>query len=193
MQNAYHTEIITTAKGNKFKVELERDNFMGAPWEENDGHGPVSEWTIRDKRSGEMILCSDRRSKRFYDFQEAVKIARRDGWDAEPYKTGTKGEQAARAALADFNQLKDWCEDSWWHAWLRVVLLDSEGNEVEGYEDSLSGIEDGYSKEFSEYWKQEAQSMAEGIERSFEADKSEALTVELHSIKDHALFAAGVI
>lgn len=190
----YHTEETTTAKGNKFKIELDRDEFMSEPWKENDGHGPVSDWTTRDKKAGEMVLNTAGGFKMFYDFQEAVKIARRDGRGCKEL-TGTEkpGEKAAKAALSDFNYLKDWCKDNWWYAWLRVVMIDSEGNEVEEYSDSLGGIEDGYSQEFQEYWRQEAQSIAENLEERFEADESKALTAELHGIKDNALFAAGII
>lgn len=77
-----------TTKVGKFTVtaRIVRDEHMGAPWEEHDGHGPVSEWTDRAKRPGERVLNEDRGSKRYYDFQEAVKIARRDGWGWIPHK-----------------------------------------------------------------------------------------------------------
>jgi len=60
------------------------------------------QWENRPKRPGELILASDGRVDRFYDFQAAVKLARRDRWDSPPYKTGKPGERAARAARADF-------------------------------------------------------------------------------------------
>ena len=66
--------------GRTFNVTIEPDSSHGAPWEEEDGHGPVSEWTRRDKRPGERVLCEDRGSRRYYDFAEACRIARRDGW-----------------------------------------------------------------------------------------------------------------
>ena len=74
--------------GRTFKVTIDRDD-MGPPWEEHDGHGPVSDWTTRDKRPGEMVLHQDGRSRRYYDFAGAVVLARKDGWDTEPYNTGT--------------------------------------------------------------------------------------------------------
>jgi hypothetical protein len=40
----------------------------------------VSDWERRDKRPGEWVLNTDHGSKRFYDAQEANKIAKRDGW-----------------------------------------------------------------------------------------------------------------
>ncbi|RQH02741.1 hypothetical protein [Paraburkholderia dinghuensis] len=68
------------AGGYTFRVRVEADDSMGAPWEEHDGHGEVSGWTTRDKRPGEIVLSSDRWSKRYYDVQASMKIARRDGW-----------------------------------------------------------------------------------------------------------------
>ncbi|WP_213303496.1 hypothetical protein [Paraburkholderia sacchari] len=68
------------AGGYPFRVRVEADEFMGAPWEEHDGHGVVSGWTTRDKHPGEIVLCMDRRSRRYYDVQASMKIARRDGW-----------------------------------------------------------------------------------------------------------------
>ena len=68
--------------GRTYLVEFYHDNDHGAPWDEEDGHGTVSEWTTRDKLSGELVLASDRHSKRFYDFAETCRIAKRDGWRA---------------------------------------------------------------------------------------------------------------
>lgn len=71
--------------GYTITIEVERDDDHGAPWDENDGHGPVSEWRPKQsKRPGEVILHSDHGSYRFYDWQEAVKIAKRDGWGFLP-------------------------------------------------------------------------------------------------------------
>ncbi len=66
--------------GFTLRASIKHDDATGAPWEEHDGHGPVSDWTRRDKLPGELLLCDDGRQKRFYDFAEACKIARRDGW-----------------------------------------------------------------------------------------------------------------
>ncbi|VBG63485.1 hypothetical protein [Burkholderia pseudomallei] len=64
----------------RFRINVENDDGKGAPWDEEDGHGPVSDWTTRDKRPGEWVLSSDHGSKRFYDVAEANRIAKRDGW-----------------------------------------------------------------------------------------------------------------
>lgn len=87
MKNWYPGETFTFKMGRvEYVATIERDEYMGAPWEEHDGHGVVSDWTSRDKRPGEMILSEDSRdcSKRFYDFAESCRIARRDGWGSLP-------------------------------------------------------------------------------------------------------------
>lgn len=66
--------------GRTYRVTIEHDGDMGAPWEEHDGHGVVSEWTRRDKAPGEVVIASDRGSHRFYDVAETTRIAKRDGW-----------------------------------------------------------------------------------------------------------------
>ena len=130
--------------GRKFRATVERDDLCDAPWDACEGHGDVSDWTRRDKAPGEMILAESRGMKRFYDFAGAVKKARDEGWDAPPYKTGTKGQRAERAALADFSFLKAWCEDDWHYVGVVVTPLcaccDSPD---ESRAESLWGIESG--------------------------------------------------
>lgn len=132
-----------TIKAGKFEVtaRVEYDDNTGAPWEEHDGHGPVSDWTGRDKHPGERVLTDDNRGwRRYYDIQEATKIARRDGWDAPPYGEGTAGQRAARAVEVDFRRLRDWCRDEW--CWVGVVLsVSRNGVVLDKYAASLWGIE----------------------------------------------------
>ena len=151
-EHTYQIEI----SGLKFRIEYERDNDMGAPWKEYGGHRPVSGWENRNKKPSELVLNEDGRSKRFYDFQEAVKIALRDGWDAKPYNTGneTKRQQAAKAARADFEHLRAWCADEWHWCGVIVKLLDDDG------EDEACG---GYASDDEEYLASEARNMAENI------------------------------
>lgn len=155
------------------KVETERDENMGPPWEEHDEHGPVSDWTTRDKRAGERVLCTDGRSHRYYDFAKAVKIAKRDGWDAPPYKTGTKGQQAARAAEADFEWLRAWCDYEWQWIGVIVTLTDESGAKIAS--DSVWGIKDAETDDGKgrkrPYW---AECAAEMIETLYEQHCHEA-------------------
>lgn len=129
-----------TIDGITITARIEHDADMGEPWKEHDVHGPVSDWTRRAKLPGEMVLAESRcGSKRFYGFQEAVKIARRDGWDAPPYG-GTPGQKAHRAAMADFENLRAWCNDEW--HWCGVVLSVSvDGITLDNHAASLWGLE----------------------------------------------------
>jgi hypothetical protein len=129
-------------EGRTYAAKLERDEHHGAPWDEEDGHGDVTGWETRDKSPGEMILCEDRHAKRFYDFAGAVKRAKAEGWDAKPYKTGTKSQQAHRAALADFNRLCAWCNDDWCYVGVIVApVCECCGEVQDGKAASLWGIE----------------------------------------------------
>ena len=113
--------------GEFYSVTVEYDNTIRIPWEWSDCHGPVSEWTTRNKRPGEMILCEDRRMRRYYDFSKAVKIARTQ-WGAENRK------KAADAAMADFKYLHGWCNDKWHY--VVIGVKDDDGNA-----DYIGGVE----------------------------------------------------
>lgn len=134
-----------TAEIDGFTVtaRIEHDNNAGTPWEREDGHGPVSDWTRRDKLPGERVLNEDGGSKRYYHFEEAVKIAKRDGWDAPPYGTGTKSERAARAAEHDFQALRAWCNDEWSYCGI-VLSVAKSGVTLDEHAASLWGIERNY-------------------------------------------------
>lgn len=125
-----------------FSVEVERDDDFDPPWENSDTHGPVSGWERRDKLPGELILNSDGTHKRFYDFAEACRIALRDKWDAPPYNEGaeTPKQQAAKAARADFEFLRSWCNDEWHYVGVIVTLLDQDGDMTD-ISSSLWGVE----------------------------------------------------
>lgn len=114
-----------THAGHNFRVSMATDCDTGAPWIEHDGHGIVSDWTSRDKKPGELVLACDGRGRarngvrRFYDFAETVKIARRDGWGIAPYKLdierGANGLMRANAQWFEGRQLvaiqTDWSDD----------------------------------------------------------------------------------
>ena len=156
---SYH-EYTIEVSGLPFKVEYKYDDCMGAPWEEEDRRGTVSNWERRDKKPGELVLYGDGRSKRFYDFAAACRIARRDGWDAEPHNTGneTPRQQAAKAARADFERLRAWCNGDWGYVGVIVKLLDDEGEET-GEEESVWGIE----SDAKDYLDETARELAEGL------------------------------
>lgn len=55
----FRTETVTR-NGVDYVVEYENETDQFLPWEEDEGHGPVSDWTTRDKKPGELVLASDR-------------------------------------------------------------------------------------------------------------------------------------
>ena len=120
--------------GYTFEVETQPDEHMQAPWKEHDGHGPVSDWRPEDsKRPEERILHQDRSSCLFYDWDEAVQIAKRDGWGtADGRQPGeTAGAYAVRAVQADYDYLARYCRGDWSYVDVIVTLLDEDGRPTE--------------------------------------------------------------
>lgn len=156
-------EIEIGDKALVFRVEFESDNDSGAPWDNEDGHGPVSDWELRSKRPGELVLNTDRTSKRFYDFKAACALALAEGWDARPYNEGneTKRQQAAKAAMADFEHLRKWCANEWQYVGVIVTLLDDAGEPTEVRE-SLWGLEDSDTDNLKSEAKTIADDLAHG-------------------------------
>lgn len=93
------TTFIFEHKGRQFVARVHRDEDMGVPWEEHDGHGPVRLLDRNEsKRPGEVLM-----GQRYaYDWAEALVIAERDGWDSDPIGAPNRAERAVRA---DFERL----------------------------------------------------------------------------------------
>lgn len=151
---------IIQVSGFDFRVNIETDNDHGAPWEECDGHGPVTDWERRDKKPGELILNTDRGAKRFYDFSAAVKQARAEGWNAPPYDVPgeTAGQRAAKAARADYEYLRRWCDNQWCYNVVTVTLADDGADDC-GFFEVLGGVEDGSP----EYLQEAAEELAANV------------------------------
>lgn len=160
-----YNDSIFEHRGYKFRVQFPHDPDMGPPWEEHDGHGPVSEWTTRDKKPGERVLATDGSHHRYYDFAEAVEIARRDGWGPGDRKPGETAEQATvRAVEEDYEHLRRWCADEWKWCGVVVTLCDSDGNPDENQQEALWGIED----DEAEYLEKVARELADEIHARIE-------------------------
>ncbi len=167
--NVDNIEIIIGGKTFTFAVEVERDDDMEAPWDNSDGHGPVSDWTSRDKRPGELVLSASRSMKRYYNFAEACRIALRDGWGhlaSKPATPETPRQKAARAARADFEYLREWCNDEWYYVGVIVTLLDEEGEKTE-ISESLWGLESEDEDNLRETARTLADEMAGGYDVSW--------------------------
>lgn len=145
MSNIYDGMQIEKA-GLTFVVNFPSDCYFDPPWENSDGHGPVRKSTKRhvdgysDKRPCERPLNSPTRNEYqfYYDWQAAVKIAKKDGWNAKPYDAPKCIE---RAVLADFKYLAGYLNDDWNYIGVTVDLLNEEGEKVDGYDGILWGIE----------------------------------------------------
>lgn len=146
---------INLPNGRTLHLQEEYDSDHGAPWEESDGHGPVSDWrSIESKAPGERVLCRGRGSARFYDYAEAIRIAKRDGWGAPDGEHATAGARAAAAVDADFEFLRSWCADEWHYIGIIATLRDADGKELA--QASCWGIES-----CGDYWRDVAAELAE--------------------------------
>lgn len=148
-----------------FRFTTEWDDSGDTPWERSDGHGPVSKprrfyHGEENKAPGEVRLYDDRGYARYYDFAEATRIAKRDGWglcDAELAKLETRlGRKPTRkqivreAVQRDYDFLRGWCNDDWHYVGVVVTRMDT------GEEESLWGIE----SDAEDYIRQTAEELA---------------------------------
>ena len=145
-----------TYRGCKFRVDFQPDYDAEPPWGNDCCRGIVSDWTTRDKRPGEMLLHSYRGHKRYFDFQAVVAKAKEEGWNCEPYKTGTKGERAHRAAMAEYKYLRAWCNNDWCYVGVVVTRVGHGNKDYES--DSLWGVET-----WMDYHQQVARDLAREI------------------------------
>jgi hypothetical protein len=160
-----------------FAVEVHIDHDSGAPWEDCEGHGPVTGWVRRNKRPDELILNSANGEYRYYNFKEACAIALRDGWGCDALDgTESKRQKAAIAARADFEYLRSWCNNEWSYVGIEVTLLDSEGNKTE-ISDSIWGIE-GTEDQIRYNAQTLIDDLAQGLHTRFEV-----VTTEVQSFK----------
>jgi hypothetical protein len=130
-----------THNGVEYKIEIRDDNDIGPPWKFEDGHGDVSDWTTRSKTPGELVLCEDRDAKLYYDFQNACEIARKEGWQTPPYNIPdeTPRKRATRAAMADYERLRQWCNGYW--NYIGVIVRRADDCPCCGESAALWGIE----------------------------------------------------
>lgn len=167
---AYDTFTIEHA-GREFTVSLYHDSDHGAPWEDDCGCGPVSDWTRREKAPGEMVLCTGSISRRYYDFAAATRIAKRDGWGlsdkdmAELSKrlgrNPTRKQVIRESVLQNFDRLRRWCNDDWHYCGVEVSC--------EGETDSLWGVE----SDCEDYIRQVAHELAAEVASRFADDEAD--------------------
>lgn len=146
-------------KGRRFRLTIHADD-LGAPWDEHDMHGVVSEWTSREMREGERVLNVDGRIKRYYDIDATLEIART--------KWGCADDAAAAQAVEfDFQRLYGWCNDQWHWVWLKVELV---GGRSAGEFESLGGVESDSEEYISECAYELAEELAARVYKQEQAE-----------------------
>jgi len=127
--------------GFTWKVSTHVDESMGAPWNESDGHGIVSEWERRAKRPGEVIIAKDHGACIFYNVQSTQALAVRDGWSVAGASGMSRRAAAAAAVREDVRRMRAWCADEWCYVGIIVERIRESGREVCTVTESLWGIE----------------------------------------------------
>lgn len=163
--------------GREFLARIYIDHDYGAPWEESDMHGSVSDWTGRDKKPGELVLSVDGRTKRFYDYAGAMRTAKADGWGTGdgPREGETPGQYRHRAVMADFEFLRGWCNHDWHWCGVSVCLItDDDGEPYEDFGHALWGIESNAGDYLREVAADRAEEITRGLEEEQRAADTEA-------------------
>lgn len=142
--SVYPGQTFTFSHGaSTFRATIEHDADTGAPWESEEGRGPVRRTEDpRTKSPGEVVLhVGDRGCYSYvYDFAAAVHTARVDGWG--PTLPGeTEGQRAVRTVRADMEFLRGWCADDWCYVGVIVELLDEDGEARLDHQAALWGCE----------------------------------------------------
>ena len=127
-RHAYPGHTVTTEIGDwRAVATLEEDHDQSPPWKTDDGHGPVREarrHTSPPKHAGEIVMHEGCRTIWLYDYAEACRMARRDGWGTrDGQQPGETARQyAARAARADFAALRAFLRDEWYYVGVVVTV-----------------------------------------------------------------------
>lgn len=152
--------------GVTVRIRYFQDTDSGAPWTENDCHGPVREvfctYGYPGKLPGEVILHSDRGNYWLYDVQAAVKQAKAEGWGCKNQTDAmTRNEVAAAAVKQDMQFLQGWLKDDWFYVGVVCTVMeeDEDGEVYETcYEESCWGYES-----FDDYHETAGREMAQEL------------------------------
>jgi hypothetical protein len=126
-----------TLNDKTYQVRIEPDDTESAPWVSEDGHGPVRTtthalYTNLRKRPGERLLHESGGTAWLYDWQEAIRIAKRDKWGPSPVD----------AVQADFDRLRAFARGDWQYVGVVVQPVCPCGSQATKSETaSLWGIE----------------------------------------------------
>lgn len=161
-----------TVDGQIFQVTFETDTDYGHPWEECDGHGPVrcSHYGHtrggNDKRPGERPLNNHSRDghQYYYDWAEAVRTARRDGWGTQDGRRAGESPRAyaARAVQEDYELLRAYCLGNWEYVGVTVHMVGTD------FETSLWGVDTWENWHYEQAHELAAELLAEFRKESLE-------------------------
>ena len=124
----FKTEDITD-QGVTVRLSYYTDYDNEPPWEDSYGHGPVRDVPTRQlrnnetvKRPGERVLYTDYRNDvaYLYDYQAAMKEAKKDGWNTPPYDAPNKAE---RAVTADMGFLRGFLAEDWHYVTVQAEVI----------------------------------------------------------------------
>lgn len=169
MDRAYQREVFEHS-GRRFEAALFPDDTNEAPWDNEDGHGPVR--FIEDSEPlarGETVLHDERRGRWVYGFGAALVQAAREGWGlgaddlarlaSRLGKKPTKAQIRAESVRKDMEHLRGFLSGDWCYIGVSVRIIGPDG-EPEGrdYSHALWGVESsGY------YWEEIAAQLADEI------------------------------
>jgi len=112
-----------------------------------------------------------------YDWQEAMRIAKRDAWGCA--KTGAEIEATVRA---DYESIRGWIRDDWHWCGVSVQLLDNDDEPLGGeFDYTLWGVESS-----GDYWLDVARDLADDILH----DRAKAWRSHLHEARQVRYWAS---
>jgi hypothetical protein len=156
-------------KGRTFHFYTNPDQSMGPPWEQEDGHGVITEWSADNEKRESLHVLNDRGGPAyFYDIEATLEVAKRDGWGP-----GTPEE----AVQADYERMRGWCWDEWSYVGVIVMLIKYDDDATDGWFDtrhtaSLWGIESDSEDYHTEVAYELADQILDDIEKEGPQDET---------------------
>lgn len=98
-------------------------------------------------------------------WHDDINAAIRDVYAAHRETFASPRAYAAAAAMADFNRLKDWCNDQWSYVGVIVHMVDDDGDKIEDLTASVWGIE----SDSDDYHEEVAHELADEIAHNLES------------------------
>ena len=150
MNDEFDDEVIDI-DGFQFDVRYRYDSDAEPPWQQCDGRGPVrlvtGHYRRPPKRPGERPMRGTYNTF-LYDWQEAMKIAKRDKWGP-----GARAE----AVQQDFEYLRAYVQEYWFYCGVEVKMALHPQ-----YNDALWGVET-----YKDYHKESAREQARDLLRQY--------------------------